>query len=418
MKAVVVIIGDEILNGTTLDTNSQYIARALEGFNIPIIQRLTIKDERQAILDALKDSLSIADLVITTGGLGPTKDDITKKTIAEFFNDTLVENEDVLRHVESYFKNKKRPILDVNRLQAMVPTKCEVLHNAMGTAPGMWVEENGKVVVSMPGVPYEMRYLVDNGILPKLKAKTQGLTITNKYIHTIGVGESSIAKQLEDLEDALPEHIKMAYLPSPGIVKLRLTGTGLNASELDVEMTKHQMAMSDRLGQIVFGYKNDTISSVVGELLLQKGKNIGTVESCSSGYMAQLITQTPGSSAYFEGSLVTYSYRLKEEFLKVEHSTLEKHGAVSQETIEEMAKGGLSKLGTDYAIATSGIAGPGGGLQHKPVGTVWIAVADKDKVVSKQYRFGSDRTRNIHLTAVMGLEMLRRFILQYPIKSE
>lgn len=415
MKAVLLIIGDEILNGTTLDTNSQYIARALEGFNIPIIQRITIKDERQAILDGLKVSLSLADMVITTGGLGPTKDDITKKTIAEFFNDTLVENKDVLKHVESYFKNKKRPILDVNRLQAMVPTKCEVLHNAMGTAPGMWVEENGKVVVSMPGVPYEMRYLVDNGILPKLKSKNQGIAISNKYIHTIGVGESSIAMQLEDLEDALPAHIKMAYLPSPGIVKLRLTGSSANEQELEREMAQHAKAMSERLGQIVFGHKADTISSVVGNLLLERGETVGTVESCSSGYMAQLITQTPGSSAYFEGSLVTYSYRLKEEFLKVERSTLEKHGAVSKQTIEEMARGGLVKLGTDYAIATSGIAGPGGGLPHKPVGTVWIAVASKNKVVSKQYRFGSDRTRNIHLTAVMGLEMLRRFMLEYPI---
>lgn len=415
MKAILLIIGDEILNGTTLDTNSQYLARNLESLNIRIVRRLTIRDEASYIIEALDECLAQADLVITTGGLGPTKDDITKKTIAQYFNCDLVMNQEVLERVEGYFKRKNRPILESNRMQALVPEKAEVLANKLGTAPGMWIEENGKIVVSMPGVPYEMRYITDHGLLPRLEAKRGQEHILNRYLHTVGVGESRIAQILENEENALPENIRMAYLPSPGIVKIRLTGVGMDRDVLANSMQYHHHQMRDKLGDMVYSEDDPSISATLGKLLLDKGATLGTVESCSSGYLAQLITQNPGSSAYYEGSMVTYSYRLKELLLGVKHSTLTEHGAVSEETIVEMVNGGMEKLGCDYALATSGIAGPGGGMPNKPVGTVWIAVASHERTVAKRWQFGSDRNRNIHLTAVMALDMLRRLLCDLPI---
>ncbi|MCB0738439.1 MAG: competence/damage-inducible protein A [Bacteroidetes bacterium] len=414
MKAALLIIGDEILNGTTLDTNSQYLARQLEGLNIKVVERNTISDKKEAIIKGLDHCLANADLVVTTGGLGPTKDDITKKTIAEYFGVELVMNHDVLAQVESFFAKKNRPILEVNRLQALVPENCMVLQNKMGTAPGMLIEHNGKILVSMPGVPHEMQYITENGLLPYLEILNNGQEIIHHHLHTIGVGESRIAQQLEAIEDSMPAHIGLAYLPSPGMVKLRLTGVSEGENNTKSQIAGLANSIKQTLGTIVFGEGNTSISQVIGEQLLKTGKTLSTAESCSSGYLAQLITQTPGSSQYYEGSIVAYSYRLKKELLGVKHDTLTEHGAVSEETIIEMVEGGRKKLGTDYAIATSGIAGPGGGMPNKPVGTVWIAVASQNQTITKKWQFGSDRARNTHLTAIMGLEMLRRLLLNLP----
>lgn len=411
MKAEIIIIGDEILNGTTLDTNSQFIARELESLNIEVVQRSTVKDRKEAIAQALYNAEKRADLIITTGGLGPTKDDITKKTICEYLGEEMVMNQDVLEHVKGYFSKKGREMLDVNKLQALVPASAEILHNALGTAPGTWTEKDGKVFISMPGVPYEMKYIVRHGLIPKLKTQLDGQKIIHRYLHTVGVGESSIAEQIAAIENDLPEFIRLAYLPSPGVVKLRLTGAGTDADSILKEMILFENRIKSVLKNVVFGKGEDTLSSVIGDVLKERHQTIGTAESCTSGYISQLITQTPGSSAYFEGGLVTYSYSLKEKLLGVRQSTLAEHGAVSEETILEMAKGGLLNLGSDYIIATSGIAGPGGGLPNKPVGTVWIAVGSKDNIVSKKFEFGSDRARNIHLSGVMALDMLRRFVL-------
>jgi len=417
MKAEIIIIGDEILNGTTLDTNSQFIARQLEALNIEVVRRSTIKDRREAITQALFEAEQRADVIITTGGLGPTKDDITKKTITEYLDDELVMDEEVLEHVQTFFAKRRKPLLDINRLQALVPKSSLVLHNQMGTAPGTWTEKNGKVYVSMPGVPFEMRYIVENGIIPKLRERLDDNCIIHRYVHTVGVGESSLAQQIAHIEDSLPEHIRLAYLPSPGVVKLRLTGTGKDEKRLLEEIMVFENQMKELLSEVIFGYGEETLSSAIGKLLTDRRATVGTAESCSSGYIGQLITQTPGSSTYFEGALVTYSYDIKEKLLGVKHETLIEHGAVSRETIVEMAVGGVRNLKVDYVIATSGIAGPGGGMPNKPVGTVWIAVANKERVVAKKFLFGSDRTRNIHLTGVMGLDMLRRFILGLPIRE-
>lgn len=417
MKAEILIIGDEILNGTTLDTNSQFIARQLEALNIEVVRRSTVKDQASAIEKGLAEAETRADLIITTGGLGPTKDDITKKTIANYLGEALVMNQEVLDHVIQYFEKRGRQVLEVNKLQALVPESSDVLHNALGTAPGMWVEKKGKIFVSMPGVPYEMRYITENGIVPKLRERADALNIIHKYQHTVGVGESSIAKQIAHIEDELPAHIRLAYLPSPGIVKMRLTGHGSDAATLEKKIDVFQKRIADVLGPVIFGTGDETLSSAIGKLLKEKGQTIGTAESCTSGYIGQLLTQTPGSSEYYMGSIVSYSYGLKEQLLGVSRSTLEHHGAVSQETIVEMARGGLRRLGTDYIIATSGIAGPGGGMKNKPVGTVWIAVGDKENIVSRKFLFVHDRSRNIHLTGVMGLDMLRRLIMGLPISD-
>ncbi|MGB0432064.1 MAG: CinA family nicotinamide mononucleotide deamidase-related protein, partial [Bacteroidia bacterium] len=377
--------------------------------------RTTIKDRKEAISQALYDAEKRADIIITTGGLGPTKDDITKKTIAEYLEEELVMNQAVLTHVEAFFAKRKKPMLDVNKLQALVPKSAKVLHNQMGTAPGTFIEKNKKVYVSMPGVPYEMRYIVTNGLIPELKKRLDNLQIVHRYIHVIGVGESSIAKQIENVENDLPEHIKLAYLPSPGIVKLRFTGTGTNEQLIHNQIDEFESQINQILGDTIFGYGNETISSAIGKLLIERNETIGTAESCTSGNIGQMLTQTPGSSAYYQGSFTTYSYLLKEQLLGVNKTTLQKHGAVSEETIIEMVKGGLQKLGSSYVVATSGIAGPGGGMPNKPVGTVWVGVGNKHKVIAKKFQFGGDRTRNIHLSSIMALETLRRFILDLKI---
>lgn len=417
MKADLIIIGDEILNGNTLDTNSQFIAERLEALNIKVRQRTTISDDRETILETLKNASEKSDLIITTGGLGPTKDDITKKTLADFLGEELRMDEKVLAQVEEFFERRNRKILDVNRLQALVPESCEVMPNELGTAPGMWVEKNGKIYVSMPGVPYEMKNLVENHLIPKLGELKETDHIVHKFIHTVGAGESGIAKQIAEIEDALPTYIKLAYLPSPGIVKLRLSGTGLDRTKLEKEMDGFVEQIKKILQGIIFGYGKDTLSSAIGHLLKVRSESVGTAESCTSGYLAQLITQTPGSSHYYGGSFIAYSYSLKEQMLGVNHATLQEHGAVSQATIEEMARGGQKRLDVDYCIATSGIAGPGGGMPNKPVGTVWIAVATRKEVISKKFQFGFDRERNTHLSAIMGLNMLRSVIQGLPISD-
>lgn len=417
MKAEIIVIGDEILNGSTLDTNSHFLSQKLDELNIDVHHRVVIQDRKEDILSALRQAFDRSQLVLTTGGLGPTKDDITKKTICEFFDDSLIPHQPTLDHIVQWFGKRGREVLQVNRDQALVPSSALVIVNELGTAPGIWMEANGTICVTMPGVPYEMKHIVETGVIPRLRDRLNQKKLSHYFIHTVGVGESSIANQISAYEDALPEHIRLAYLPSPGIVKLRLTGQGENIDSLNDELKTAAAPIEKELEQIIFGRANDSLSSVIGKMLNERGESLGTVESCSSGYLAQMITQSPGSSHYYMGSLVTYSYGLKEKLLGVKHETLTEHGAVSEETIREMAYGGLQALETDYVLATSGIAGPGGGLPNKPVGTVWIAVANSERIETRLFHFGSDRKRNIHLTAVMALDMLRRFMLGYPISS-
>ena len=411
MKAELIIIGNEILNGTTLDTNSKFIATELEAINVKVMRRTTIPDEKNAIKEAIELAASRSDLIVTTGGLGPTKDDITKHTICQLIGDELVLNTEVLAHVEAFFAKRGKVMLDVNKLQAMVPSTATVLFNDTGTAPGMFMPYKKSFIVSMPGVPHEMKYIVTKRLIPLLKKENSKYQIHHRFILTVGMGESYIAQAIESIENNLPEYISLAYLPNIGMVKLRLTAfLDHDYEEGQKQLDAIEAKIKNTLGDIVYGSNGDTLSSTVGQLLLAKNKTVGTAESCSSGYLSNLITQTPGSSLYYMGSVVAYSYALKEKLLHVQKQTLENYGAVSEQAIIEMAKGGLKQLETDYIIATSGIAGPGGGMPDKPVGTVWIAVGNKDEIIAKKYVFGNDRARNTHLTSIVGLDMLRKFL--------
>ncbi|MBI3143123.1 MAG: competence/damage-inducible protein A [Bacteroidetes bacterium] len=412
MKAALVIIGDEILNGSTIDTNAQFLAQVLDSQGILLMRKLTVRDRAPEITHALAQAAQGTDLIITTGGLGPTNDDITKQTITQCLDDELVMDDQVLAHVESFFARRHKPMLESNRRQALVPRRAEVLHNDLGTAPGLWCTWGQKAVVVLPGVPYEMKHIVEHRLLPKLQGLQEAKPIQHRYIHTVGVGESVIANTIAQIEADLPPTIGLAYLPSPGIVKLRLTGLAHGGDDMGQSLADFSRQIADKLGDIVFSTEaNDSLPKAIGRLMAQTGKRMGTVESCTSGYLAHMITQIPGSSSYYDGSLVTYSYALKEKMLGVKHATLAQYGAVSQETIHEMAQGGLQALDVDYVLATSGIAGPSGGLPNKPVGTVWIAVADRQGVWPKKFQFNADRVRNIHLTAVMALDMLRRRLM-------
>jgi competence/damage-inducible protein CinA-like protein len=407
MKAEIITIGDEILVGQTVDTNSARIAQQLKLIGVKVQQIVSIADNADIIIQALENALVHADLVLITGGLGPTNDDITKKVLTDYFDDELVFHEEISNEIESHFKSVNRAFLEVNKQQAMLPKNATIIRNELGTASGMWFQKDGKDIISMPGVPYEMAGLIEK-ILPDLKEKYQ---LSNFYHQTIllqGVAESILADEIADLENEIRENgITMSYLPSTGLVKIRLTAT-LDKKE---KIAKYVESIAKKFPAAVFGYESDTLESVVGNLLQQKEKTVGTVESCSGGAIAQRIVSTAGSSGYYKGSIVSYAYELKKSLVNVSNEDLWEFGAVSQEVVEQMAKGGLEKLNVDYCIATSGIAGPGGGTTEKPVGTVWIAVASKEKVYSKKFNFKQNRDRNIESTVVYGLNFLRRVLL-------
>ena len=410
MLAEIITIGDEILIGQTIDTNSAWLGEQLNAIGIDIVQITTINDKRESIIAALSSAEQRADIILMTGGLGPTKDDITKKTLAEYFKVNLIEDNETLENVESIFKKAGRQVLTINKEQALVPSNCEIIKNLRGTAPGLWFEENGKMYASMPGVPYEMKGLMqEGGILQRLSSKVDHLQIIHATITVVDIPESVLSSQIEDIEDNLPSHIKLAYLPHLNLVRLRLTGKSQEFSKSKLEEGVHfyLQQIKDRIGNNWFE-GSQSISAVIGELLKKGGKSIGTIESCSSGLLASTITNTPGSSAYFVGSLLTYAYAAKVNLADIPQDLLNEVGAVSEEVAKLMAANARKKLGVDYCISTTGIAGPGGGTPTKPVGLVYIGLAlPNGTVIVKKCKFRGTRKQIIERTSYTALNMLR-----------
>ena len=411
MLAEIITIGDELLIGQVIDTNSAWIAEQLNMAGIKVHQITSISDNQEHILQTLKEASSRVQLILITGGLGPTKDDITKQTLCKYFDTSLVFSEEAYKNVENLFYHRGVKVTEVNRQQAMVPANCKVLPNVNGTAPCMWFEKENCIYVSMPGVPFEMKAIMEQEVIPLLLHK-QKQVIIHRTILTEGVGESMLASIIETWEDSLPEFIKLAYLPQPGMVRLRLTAYGKDREVLQDAVSKAEKELYPLAGKYIFGFDNDTIESVIGQLLRHKGMSLSTAESCTGGNIAQLITSIAGSSDYFKGSVVAYSNEIKEKMLGVPHQTLVDHGAVSEQTVIAMAEGIRKKFETDYAIAVSGVAGPGGGTNEKPVGTTWIAVATPTGTTARKFLFGDHRGRNIRKASVAALNMLRGKLIE------
>jgi nicotinamide-nucleotide amidase len=411
----IITIGDEILIGQTIDTNSAWIGDQMSMIGIPVKRIISISDSPAEIKSALADSMKRADVVLLTGGLGPTNDDRTKATLAEFFGSELIEDKIVLDDINQLWQVRNIPVSALNRAQAMVPGNCRVMRNSQGTAPGMWFEKDGKVVVSMPGVPYEMISIMETSVLSLLSAHFKTPVILHKTIMTTGIPESKLAARLVDWEKAIPENFSLAYLPSPGMIKLRITGTGENRTDLEARMAQLTLSLVEMVKDEHFGYDDISLEEKIGQMLTEGRLSVSTAESCTGGSIAKLITRIPGSSAYFKGSIVAYANNIKVKYLDVSDEMLNDHGAVSQQVVERMAKSCLLHFETDFSIATSGIAGPDGGSDSKPVGTTWIAVAGRRGVVSECFHFGKHRERNIVRASYAALNMLRIEILKETI---
>jgi len=417
MKAEIITIGDEILIGQIVDTNSAWMGQQLNLLGIEVYQVTSVHDNHNHILKAFAEAEQNADLVLITGGLGPTKDDITKKCLCEYFDTELVFHPEVLEHVQSLLSARNVSINKLNRDQALLPGSCTVLHNSAGTASGMWFERNGTIFVSMPGVPFEMEAIMTEEVFPRLIKLGITQSIVHKTVLTIGLPESMLAEKIEKWEDALPDFIKLAYLPSPMMVRLRLSAYGIDQSFLEAEIDRQVKELITILPEAVFGFDDENLGIVLGRMLVESGKTLALAESCTGGNIAQFITSNAGSSAYFKGGVVAYSNEIKNRLLGVPMELLESFGAVSQEVAESMAVGAQKALNADYSVATTGIAGPDGGSDEKPVGTVWIAVAGPSGVTSKKYIFKHNRERNIIRTTHTALNMLRTFIINENQKT-
>ena len=414
MQAEIITIGDEILIGQIVDTNSAFLAKEFNKIGVSIYQITSVQDDKIHILKALREAEDNADIIIITGGLGPTKDDITKHTICEYFNDTLVENKDVLKHVEALFaKYIDTPISDLNRQQALVPSKAKVLMNQYGTAPGMWLEKSGKVFVSLPGVPYEMKALITDEVLPALRKKFKFPYIKHRTLLTYGLGESAIADRLEAWEDALPDFIKLAYLPNLGRVRLRLSGVSFDKAMLDAELEKQIALVLPQIEDIFVGFEEDiSLEAIIGKQLTELGKTVSVAESCTGGQIAKAITANAGASKYFKGSIVSYASESKVNILDVPKQDIESHSVVSKEVAEAMAKQVRKLFNSDYGISTTGNAGPTKGDSDADVGTVWIAIATEAKVHAEVYNFGNHRDKVVMKAANKAFEMLQKEILK------
>ena len=418
MKAYILTIGDEILIGQVTDTNATYMAGALNDEGYEVVEHLSVADTREGIRDGLDRALAAADVVLMTGGLGPTKDDITKKVLAEYVGTELVFHEESWERLVKLYRKFGREAGKHHRVQCELPAAATVLTNKRGTAPGMWLAHEGKILVSMPGVPYEMRYLVENEVIPRLVAGNVDATRQRSLtILTAGAGESTIAEAIEGVEDAMPDHVSLAYLPNLGTVRLRITVRGTDETIMQAELNDWKRQVEIIVGDLVYGYGKEDLALAVGRRLEAAGKTLVTAESCTGGAVAAMLTGNAGSSAYFNGGVVSYSNELKQILLGVNAATLAAHGAVSEQTVTEMAAGGRARLAADYAIATSGIAGPGGGSEEKPVGTIWIAVAGPDGVRTRLLSAGKDRRRNITYTTHQVLDMLRRELDGLPART-
>ncbi|QQL51172.1 competence/damage-inducible protein A [Mucilaginibacter ginkgonis] len=410
MLAEIITIGDEILIGQIVDTNSAWMATRLNSVGIRVKQISSVSDDADHILTALAETHKRADVILITGGLGPTKDDITKKTLAQYFNVGFKQDDGALENVRRIFARYNRPLLDVNIKQAHVPENCEVIPNNNGTAPGMWFEHEGKIYISMPGVPFEMEYMMDETVIPRLEQRFKLPKVIHRTILTVGEGESFLAERIADIEDSLPAHIKLAYLPKLGQVRLRLSGYEDAGGTLEQEIGDYYKLIVDRVKNVVVAEDDVALEKAILNQLTERGQTLSVAESCTGGYISHLFTRHPGSSAVFFGGAVSYSYELKESLLGVKNETLWQHGAVSEQTVTEMVEGALLNFKSDYAIAVTGIAGPGGGLPDKPVGTVWIGVAKCGKTVVKKFTFGSKRLQNIERTAIAALGMLNTLL--------
>jgi len=412
MKVEIITIGDELLIGQTVDTNSAWMARELNKAGISVYQRTAVPDNRERILTSLEEAARRVKIVLITGGLGPTKDDITKPTLCEYFGTELVMNREVLNRIEVYFAQTGRPMLESNRLQAMLPASCTVLNNPRGTAQGMWFEKDGVVYVSMPGVPYEMQGLMLEEVLPRLKQLFDLPAIYHRTLLTQGIGESYLAEIIKDWENSLsPLGISLAYLPSPGLVKLRLSMYGEEKEAIRSVVDAKASELLQIAGKFVFGEDEDTLESVIGRLLLKSGANLALAESCTGGSISQLITSVAGCSQYYAGGVTAYSNDAKNALLGVPKELISRHGAVSAEVAEAMASGAQKKFHTTYAVSTTGVAGPTGGSAEKPVGLVWIGVAGPNGTVSHRFQFGNERERNIRRASLMALDLLRKELL-------
>jgi nicotinamide-nucleotide amidase len=405
--AELLTIGDEILYGQIVDTNSKWMSVELSNAGIKVIRKTTVGDQEGEILTAFAEAEKRADIVLITGGLGPTNDDLTKPCLAKYFNCEVKIHEEALAEVTEFFKSRGRELTEINRQQAALPVCCEKVTNVLGTAPGMWFERNGKVFVSMPGVPHEMKRMMTDLVIPKLKKTFSTPAIYHKVIRTVGIGESFLAEKIVEWENALPPHIKLAYLPSLGEVKLRLTGIGNTTEALVNETEVLTEKLRERIGQFIYGYGEEPLEVAVGKRLLDKKLTIAVAESCTGGYLSHMITSVPGSSSYFLGSIIPYDYAIKMRQLGVKPETLEQYGAVSEETIREMANLVRAKFNTDIGVATSGIAGPGGATPEKPVGTVWIAYSDKHQTVTRKLQLSKERLLNIKMASIAVLNLVR-----------
>jgi len=414
MKASIITIGDEILIGQIVDTNSSYIAKALDKIGIATNEMLSISDDKNHILRTLQYVQNQFNVVVVTGGLGPTKDDITKKTFCEYFNDTLIEDPDVLSHVKEIIEGfYKRPITQLNKDQALVPSKCKVLFNKMGTAPGMLIAHEDTIFVSLPGVPYEMKYLVDNEVIPYLVSKFKRPYIVHKTLMTYGRGESLIAEQIEEWEENLPKFIKLAYLPSPGKVRLRLTARGENELILKETIDQEVDKLKEIIGDIIVGFEEEeSIEVILGRKLSQSGLTISTAESCTGGKIAQMITSVSGASSYFKGGVVPYATEMKTKILGVDPSVIVEHSVVSSEVAREMALNCKKIFDSDYAIATTGNAGPLKGDADAEIGTVFVAVATPESVLVEEFNFGQPREKVIERAVAKAFELLYKEILK------
>lgn len=411
MKADILSIADEILIGQTLNTNAHWMARKLTEIGIGVRRITSISDEREDILQALDSSIAASDIVLITGGLGPTNDDLTRDTLAEYFESELTWDDKVLKAMEAIFVHRGRVMTNAVKDMARVPDKATTIYNTMGTAPGALYEHEGKVIVSMPGVPYEMRAMMEQDVLPWLQTNRPLPVIVIRHILTAGQGESQLADKITDIEDSLDPAVKLAYLPDVGKVKLRLTARGEQEGVLREKIEVTEARILERIGKYVYGFDGDQLEASIGRSLQERGLSLSTAESCTGGTIAGMITSIPGSSAYFMGSIVSYSNRAKLELLDVATADLDQHGAVSEPVVRQMVIGANKRFQTDVAIAVSGVAGPGGGSKEKPVGTVFIGVGSAEKQWVKRFQFTSNRGKNVEITAVVALVMLRKFII-------
>jgi nicotinamide-nucleotide amidase len=407
ITAELLTIGDEILYGQIVDTNAQWMSVELDKVGIKVIRKTSVGDQEQEILTAFAEAEKRADIILITGGLGPTSDDLTKPLLAKYFNCELVMNEEALAEVTAFFKSRGREMTEMNRQQAALPSACTKITNPIGTAPGMWFDRKGKIFMSMPGVPHEMKKMMTDRVIPKLRETFRMPVIQHKVIRTIGIGESFLAEKISVWEKSLPTHIKLAYLPSLGEVKLRLTGFGEDAASLEKEINILAEKLLPLASEYVYGYGDEPIEVVIGKMLRDRKLTLSMAESCTGGYLSHLITSVPGCSDYFLGSMVPYAYEIKMRQLGVKPEVLEKYGAVSEQTIIEMANIVRAKFNTDIGVATSGIAGPGGATPEKPVGMVWIAYSDKHQTVTKKLQISQDRAINIRMASMAVLNLIR-----------